>query len=81
MLTVRVSLNIKDQHDGEHLRLIMVAVIKLDETFEATVALCYLFVLLFSCGMLFVYVCSVYVHMFVLTLSLIPCCCFLARPL
>lgn len=41
MLSVRVSLNIKDQHDGGHLRLMEVAVIKPDETFEAGVALCY----------------------------------------
>ncbi len=45
MLPVKVSLNIKDEHDGEHLRLIVVAVIKLDLTFEASVALCYLLVL------------------------------------
>lgn len=55
MLPVNFSLNIKDKHNGEHLRLIMVAVIKLDETFEDSVALCYLFV--FVICLFFVCVC------------------------
>lgn len=50
MLPVKVSLNIKDEQDGEHLRLIVVAVIK-----PGAVALCYLFVLSFSCFMSFMY--------------------------
>lgn len=49
MLPVKVSLNIKDEDDGEHLRLIVAAVIKPDATFEASPALCYLFVLPFTC--------------------------------
>lgn len=54
MPPVKVSLNIKDQDDGEHLRLIVAAVIKPDETFEASLALYYLF---FSVFYLLYYVC------------------------
>lgn len=67
MLPVKVSLNIKEEHDVEHLRLMVVAVIKLGETFEASVTLCYLFVRSCPCFMLCVCVCTVCVHVFVLT--------------
>lgn len=49
MLPVKVSLNIKEEHDGEHLRLIVAAVMKPDEISEAGVTLCYSFVLSSSC--------------------------------
>lgn len=65
MLPVKVSLNIKEEHDGEHLRLMVVAVINADETFEASVALCYLFVLSFPC-LLCMYVLCVYMRTFLL---------------
>lgn len=63
MLPVKVSLNMKEEHDGEHLRL-MVSVINVDQTFEASVALCYLFVLIF----LSFCVCMYFVYMFMLLL-------------
>lgn len=43
MLPVRLSLNIKDESDGEHLRLIVVPVLKRDKIFEASVTLIDLF--------------------------------------
>lgn len=43
MLPVKLSLNIKDEHDGEHLRQIVVPVLKRDKVFEASVTLICLF--------------------------------------
>lgn len=42
MLPVKVSLNIKDEHDAEHLRLVAVIKVEID-------VLCYWFVLHFLC--------------------------------
>lgn len=77
MVPVKVSLNIKDAHNREHLRLIVVAVMNVDETFEANVALCYLCVLSFLCFFccLCMYVLRVYMCMFLLCslLSVVIC--------
>lgn len=43
MLPVKLSLNIKDEYDGEHLRRIVVPVLKRDKIFEASVTLISLF--------------------------------------
>lgn len=69
---VQVSLNIKEEHDGEHLRLTAVAATNIEDTIEGSVALCYSFVLSFHC-LLWMYVHCVYVRLFFLC-SLFPIC-------
>lgn len=64
--------NIKDKHSGEHLRLIVVAGIKLEETFEASFAL-YLFchLLVFAVCICMYYLCTCVPPYFVFC-SLLP---------